>query len=118
MTATYDTRLGDRTLDHVRHGKTTLNHGWLGGTMATYDARLGDRALDHARHGKTTLNHPLLGGTVALHHARLSDDDQAIRLVLMLAEDGGIELICGCLVVAKLFGVLLKKIIWLLALPC
>jgi hypothetical protein len=33
----------------------------------------------------------------------------------MLAEDGGIELSCGCLVVAKLLGVLLKKIIgsWL-----
>jgi hypothetical protein len=30
----------------------------------------------------------------------------------MLAEDGGIELSCGCLVIAKLLGVLL------LALPC
>jgi hypothetical protein len=109
---------GDLVLLHAHHSGTTLNHGRLGGTTATYDARLGDRALDHARHGKTTLNHPLLGGTVDLHHARLSDDDQAIRLVLMLAVDGGIELSCGCLVVAKLLGVLLKKILWLLALPC
>jgi hypothetical protein len=118
---------GDLVLHHARHSRTTLNHGRLGGTTATYHARLSDMALDHACHGGTTLNYPLLGGTVALHHVRLSgqaphhahlsDDDQAIRLVLMLAEDGGIKLSCGCIVVAKLLGVLLKKIIRLLALP-